>query len=120
LGATSATNLVVMLPELGQVSGKEIARLVGVAPLTKQSGAQAEHGHIAGGRTEVRTALWMPVLYMAYRDGNPVLAAFAARLRAQGKPFHLIMIACIRKLLVILNAMRRDGTWWHAPAPAMT
>lgn len=120
LGTTTATNLVVTLPELGQVSAKRIAALVGVAPITKQSGASADHGHIGGGRTEVRTALWMPVLGMVTRRTNPVIAAFAARLRAQGKPFHLVMIAAMRKLLVILNAMRRDGTLWHEPERAMT
>lgn len=118
LGATTAANLPVTLPELGQVSAKRIAALVGVAPQTQESGTSPDHGHISGGRSEVRTALWMPVLYMAYRGGNPVIAAFAARLRAQGKPFHLVMIACMRKLLVILNAMRRDGTLWHPSEPA--
>ena len=120
LGATSATNLVLMLPELGQRTAKEIARLAGVAPLTDESGTSADHGHIQGGRTEVRRALWMPVLYMVARRGNPVIAAFADRLTAQGKPFHLVMIACMRKVLVILNAMRRDGTIWQPPEATTT
>lgn len=117
IGPATTRHLLLLRPELGQVTGKRIACLAGVAPITKQSGTSADHGHIEGGRAEVRTTLWMPVLSMVTRGTNPVIAAFAAHHSARGKPFHLVMIACLRKVLVTLNAMVRDGTCWQPPAP---
>lgn len=117
IGPATTRHLLLLLPELGHVTGKRLACLAGVAPITKQSGTSVDHGHIDGGRTEVRTTLWMPVLSMVTRGTNPTIATFAQRLLARGKPFHLVMIACLRKVLVTLNAMVRDGTDWHPSMP---
>lgn len=110
IGEQTASLLLATLPELGQLDAKAIAALVGVAPITQQSGAGDGAAQISGGRQEVRTGLWMPTL-TATRH-NPVIAAFAARLAARGKPFKVVTTACLRKLLTILNAMvANDQTW---------
>jgi transposase len=107
-GATLA--LLAGLPELGTLTGKQAARLLGVAPATNASGASAKPAHIAGGRTDVRTTLYMAML--ACTRHNPVIRAFYQRLRAAHKPPKVALIACLRKLITILNAMLRDGTMW--------
>lgn len=111
IGAQTAALLLAALPELGQLDAKKIAALVGVAPLTHQSGASAGTAEIRGGRTEVRTGLWMPTL--AAKRHNPVIAAFAARLTARGKPAKVVTTACGRKLVTILNAMIAKDPLWH-------
>ncbi len=114
IGATTAALLLAELPELGTGSGKQIAALVGVAPITQHSGAARGHAQIQGGRRHVRAALWMPTL-VAMRC-NPVIAAFRARLDTHHKPHKVRTIACLRKLLVMLNAMLLHDTPWH-PGP---
>jgi transposase len=108
--ATSAT-LVAELPELGRLNRQEIASLVGVAPLNHDSGSFRGQRHIRGGRSAVRCALYMAAL-TATRC-NPVLRSFAQRLRKAGKPFKVVITACMRKLLTILNTMLRNATAWN-------
>jgi transposase len=106
VGVVTASTLLAELPELGQLSGKQVAALVGVAPFNVDSGSQRGQRHIWGGRASVRS-----VLYMAVMNGkryNPLLRAFYARLEAAGKPGKVALVACMRKLLVLLNAILRD------------
>lgn len=114
VGPITAATLVAELPELGRVRAGELAVLVGVAPLNRDSGAYRGRRGTWGGRAPVRTALYMATI-TAVRC-NPVLKAFAARLRAGGKPKKVVVIACVHKLLTILNAMVRTGRPWAAPA----
>lgn len=110
IGPVTAAMLVTLLPELGQLTHKQIAKLVGVAPMADQSGSLDAARHCVAGRGDVRTRLYLPTL-TATRC-NPVIKAFFERLRAKGKPHKVAMIACMRKLLSILNAMARDNTPW--------
>ncbi|MGU3497079.1 IS110 family transposase, partial [Xanthobacteraceae bacterium A53D] len=103
--------LIAKLPELGQLSRRQIAALVGVAPLNRDSGQMRGRRTIFGGRAEVRTVLYMAAI-SAIRC-NPVLNAFHARLKAMGKPAKVAITACMRKLLTILNAMLRSKTQWR-------
>jgi transposase len=110
VGPIVARTLIAQLPELGRVSGKAVAALVGVAPFTRESGVWKGRGRIAGGRIEVRR-----VLYLAAMSGvrsNPVLRTFYTRLVERGKPKKAALIACAHKLLTILNAMARDQRPW--------
>lgn len=117
IGATTVALLVAELPELGQCDDTQIAALVGVASMTQQSGRSDGTARIEGGRQQVRTGLWMPTL--TAMKWNPVIAAMATRLRDDGKPHKVVVVACLRKLLVLLNAMvRNDETW--APRPTRT
>ncbi len=102
------------LPELGRLGHKQIATLVGVAPLARDSGTLRGKRLVWGGRASVRTALYLAAL--CGRRWNPVLRAFYDRLRTAGKPPKVALIACARKLLIILNAMVRDNTRWATPA----
>jgi transposase len=112
VGPVLAQTLIALLPELGAVSGRAIASLVGLAPFDRDSGKYAGERHIKGGRAAVRNVLYMATLSARYH--NPLIAAFAARL--VGKKFKVIMVACMRKLLVMLNAMIRDGADWRTNA----
>jgi transposase len=112
VGPVLAQTLIALLPELGAVSGRAIASLVGVAPFDHDSGQHAGERHIKGGRKVVRNVLYMATL--TAKSHNPLIAAFAGRL--DGKEFKVIMVACMRKLLVMLNAMVRDGTDWRVKA----
>jgi transposase len=115
VGPVTARTLLAALPELGTLDRRAIAALVGVAPLARDSGTLRGRRSCWGGRAVVRTAL-----YMATLTGvrfNPILAAFYARLVAKGKSKKLALVACMRKLLTILNAMVRSKTRW-APRPA--
>ena len=105
LGEVSAHILLTCLPELGQVSHKELASLVGVAPYARQSGQYRGEQRISGGRAEIRSVLFVAML-SAIRY-NPRLKAFYDRLRSYGKKPKVAIVACIRKLLCILNAMLR-------------
>ena len=116
VGAVTTASLIGLLPELGRVDGKAIAALVGVAPFARDSGLMKGRRTIWGGRGDVRRVLYMATL-VASRH-NPTIRAFYDRLVAAGKAKKLALTACMRKLLVILNAMLRDGTPWHAPQPA--
>lgn len=106
---TSAT-LVAEVPELGRLNRQAIAALVGVAPFNDDSGRRRGQRRVAGGRASVRRVLYMAAL--SARRCNPVIRAFAQRLAAQGKKPKVIIIACMRKLLVILNAMLKTNTPW--------
>jgi transposase len=110
IGEVTSTMLIALLPELGQLTHKQLGRLVGVAPLNDDSGTRDGKRHCWGGRADVRAALYLPTL-TATRY-NPVIKAFFQRLIGKGKPFKVAMIACMRKLLTILNAMARDNTRW--------
>jgi transposase len=104
------------LPELGRLNRRQIAALVGVAPLNRDSGRYRGRRAVWGGRAPVRATLYMATL-VATR-ANPVIRAFYARLLAAGKPKKLALTACMRKLLTILNAMLTQRTSWIAPATA--
>lgn len=110
IGPTTALTLLAELPELGQLDRKAIAALVGVAPLSCESGAWRGRRIIWGGRSRVRTALYMATL-VACRH-NPPITAFYERLCAAGKPKKVALTACMHKLLTILNAMVRHGSSW--------
>lgn len=114
IGQVTAALCLAELPELGTLSEKQIARLVGVAPMNHDSGKHKGKRMIAGGRTAVRCGLYMATL-VAIRH-NPVIRKFYERLLANGKLKKVALVACMRKLLVILNAMIRDNTTWQAPA----
>jgi transposase len=111
IGPIIARTLIAELPELGQLNRKQIAALAGLAPFTRQSGQWRGKSFIGGGRTIVRTALFMGAL-VAKRH-NPVLKAFFDRLVAAGKPKMVALIAVARKLLTILNAILRDNRPWQ-------
>jgi transposase len=100
------------VPELGELSGREISALVGVAPINRDSGTLRGKRTIFGGRPQVRKVLFMAALVAA--RFNPVIKAFYERLVAAGKPKKLALTACMRKLLVILNAMAKSGKPFNA------
>jgi transposase len=110
IGDVSTATLVALLGELGQLPRRPIAKLVGVAPLARDSGTHRGARAVWGGRSEVRTVLYMATL-TAIRH-NPAIRQFHQRLIAKGKPSKVAIVACMRKLLTILNAMVRDGTCW--------
>jgi transposase len=112
IGKTSARTLIAELPELGRLDRRNIAALVGVAPINRDSGAFRGRRMVMGGRASVRTALYMPTL-TAIRH-NPPLQAFYQRLIKRGRPPKAAITACMRKLLVILNAILRDQTSWQS------
>lgn len=117
VGPQTARTLLAELPELGRLSRHEIAKLAGVAPLARDSGKRRGSRSIWGGRAVVRRALYMAAL-TAVRH-NPVLRTFYARLCTAGKPKKVALVACMRKLLVILNSMLRHQASWcptHAAA----
>lgn len=112
VGPTTARTLLAELPELGSLSRREIAALAGLAPWTRQSGQWKGRSMIGGGRTQVRTVLFMAGL-VASRH-NPVLKTFRDRLVQAGKPKIVAIIAVARKLLTILNAILRDQKQWQS------
>jgi len=99
------------LPELGQLNRKQIAALVGVVPLARDSGTFRDQRRVWGGRGPVRAVLYMGALVAVRR--NPVMRTFYCRLVAAGKPKKVALVACMRKLLTILNAMTRTHTTWQ-------
>ena len=115
VGPTLTFTLVAELPELGSLTRRQIAALVGVAPLARDSGKLRGTRTCWGGRANVRAALYMPTL--AAVRYNPVLTAFYDRLVATGKPKKVVLTACMRKLLTILNAMIKNHTRWDPPDP---
>ncbi len=116
VGPVVSRTLLGKLPELGHLTHKQIAALVGVAPLARDSGTLHGKRLVWGGRAPVRAVLYMGAL-VATR-WNPVIRAFYQRLRAAGKPAKVALVACMRKLLTILNAMARTGTYWRHAADA--
>lgn len=113
IGPVSSCTLLANLPELGRLNRKEIAALVGIAPLNRDSGTLRGRRTIWGGRSHVRSALYMATL--AGVRCNPILRTFYERLLAAGKPKKVALTASMRKLLTILNAMARSNTAWQDP-----
>lgn len=112
IGEVTATTLVAELPELGQLNRQKIAALVGLAPFNRDSGPKKGKRRIFGGRSGIRRTLYMAAL-SATRH-NSVIKAFYASLLARGKEKMVALTACMRKLLVIVNAMVRKGEAWQA------
>jgi transposase len=110
IGPQTSARLLVSLGELGDLTSKQLAALVGVAPFNRDSGRRAGPRTTWGGRAPVRTALYMATL-VATRH-NPVIKAFYQRLRAAGKPAKVALVAAMRKLLTILNAMIKQQRTW--------
>jgi transposase len=119
VGPVTILTLTAALPELGQLDRRAVSKLVGIAPLANDSGKRSGKRRIWGGRAEVRAVLYMATT-VAIRH-NPVIRVFHSRLMAAGKPKKVAIVACMRKLLTILNAMLRDGAIWnpakHVPQP---
>jgi len=112
VGPVTARTLIAELPELGQLNRRKLAALVGVAPFNRDSGLWRGHRMIGGGRAGVRNALYMAAL--AATRWNPVIRAAYRRLVARGRPKKVALVACLRRLLTILNAILRDKTPWQA------
>jgi len=111
VGPVLAATLLAKLPELGSLSRQKISALAGVAPFNHDSGKFRGQRSIWGGRRDVRAVLYMAAL--TARRCNPAIRAFAQRLQAAGKPLKVVLTACMRKLLLILNAMLKKQTPWH-------
>ena len=111
VGKVTLRTLIAELPELGHLNRRKIAALVGVAPINCDSGTLRGRRTIAGGRPAVRTALYMAALVAS--RANPVIAAYYAKLRAAGKTGKQALVACMRRLVVILNAILRDRKPWQ-------
>lgn len=112
IARTTSAKLIVDLPELGKVTSKQIAALVGTAPFNDDSGKREGKRYCRGGRADVRCALYMPTTVAITHDAR--LGEFYARLREKGKPHNVALIACMRKLLIMLNAMVRTNKPWVA------
>ena len=113
VGPVLSSMLLTHLPELGSLNRGQVAALVGVAPLNRDSGAFRGKRSVSGGRPAIRAALYMAAL-VATRY-NPVIKAFYHRLLARGKPTKVAITACMRKLLTILNCMVQRRTPWEQP-----
>ena len=110
VGPVTSSTLLIALPELGQLDRRAIAALVGLAPFNRDSGVMRGRRSIYGGRSQVRSTLYMAAT-TAIRC-NPVIRAYYERLKSRGKPHKVAMVACMRKMLTILNAMVRQSTPW--------
>jgi transposase len=117
LGPHFSAGAIAWLPELGRITNKAAAALVGVAPYDDDSGDHQGERRINGGRREIRDLLYMATLAAASRH-NPVVKAHYQRLRAKGKKAKVALVACMRKLIVILNTMLARGQNWNPPAAA--
>lgn len=115
IGDVNSATLIAELPELGTLNRKQIAALVGVAPFAHDSGTMRGKRRIWGGRATVRHALYMAT--HSARRYNPQIKAMADRLAATGKPPKVVLVACMRKLLTILNAILRTSTPWNPDHP---
>lgn len=111
-GPQLSAALIAYLPELGRANEKQIAALVGVAPLNRDSGRFSGKRFVWGGRARVRSALYMSALVASRR--NPRIRAFYERLLEAGKPKKVALVACMRKILVALNSMLKNGEFWRA------
>jgi transposase len=111
VGVVMTSTLIAELPELGSLSRTKIGKLVGVAPMIKQSGKSDGKRRARGGRGSVRRVLYMSALVATKK--NPVIKAFYVRLLSKGKPKKLALVACMRKLLTMLNDMVRHQTKWQ-------
>ena len=112
VGPQTSAMLLAQMPELGSLNRQEVAALAGLAPWVRSSGKWLGKGHIWGGRKDVRSVLYMAAL--SARNCNPVIRQFAQRLEDEGKAFKVVITACMRKLLIILNTMIRSQTLWTA------
>jgi transposase len=110
VGPATCATLIAELPELGRVNRHEISALVGLAPFNHDSGKLQGKRAIRGGRTSVRNLLYMAAL--AAKRCNPIIQAYAQRLQHAGKPFKVVLTACMRKLLTILNQVLSTNTPW--------
>lgn len=110
VGPIISVMLAAYLPELGELNGKQVAALVGLAPFNSDSGTKRGKRRVSAGRSKIRSALYMAAL-VATRC-NPTIRAFYERLLERGKPKKVALVACARKLLVVLNAMERDQSPW--------
>jgi transposase len=111
VGPVTVTSLLVDLPELGRLDRQQVAALVGVAPFNRDSGKFHGRRAIWGGRAALRSVLYMAAL--TARRSNPLIRDFANRLEAAGKPFKVVLTACMRKLLVILNSIVKNNLPWN-------
>jgi len=111
IGKIAAASIISNLPELGYITNKQAAALVGVAPMNRESGRYKGLRKIQGGRAQVRTVLYMAM--MSAMQCNPVFKRTYQRLLAEGKPKKVAIIACVRKMVIILNSMLRDGVLWN-------
>jgi transposase len=111
LGTVTAATVVADVPEIGKLNRQQISALIGLAPFNRDSGAMKGKRSISGGRKSVRCVLYMAA--MAARRFNPVIKAFADRLAQHGKPHKVVITACMRKLLVILNSIIKSGQPWN-------
>ncbi len=114
VGRVLSSTLLAHMPELGMLNRRQIAALAGLAPFNRDSGSLRGSRCIWGGRAQVRRVLYMAVV--AAVRSNPVIKDFYAQLRARGKCPKSALTACMRKLLVILNAMLHNKTPWQTPA----
>jgi transposase len=114
VGQVTTSSVLAELPELGQLTRREISALVGVCPFNRDSGGRCGRRSIWGGRSSVRAVLYMAAL-VATRY-NPIIRAFYQKLLLAGKPKKVALVACMRKLLVIMNAMVKANTPWQIPA----
>lgn len=110
VGKVLAASLISNVPELGFITNKQASSLIGVAPITRESGRFKGKRLIQGGRTQVRTVMYMAM--MSAIQCNPVFRATYERLLTAGKPKKVAIVACMRKMVVILNSMLRDGVMW--------
>ncbi|UAB73739.1 IS110 family transposase [Vibrio sp. SCSIO 43132] len=110
IGNIASASIVSNVPELGYITNKQAASLIGVAPITRESGRYKGKRVIQGGRAQVRTVLYMAM--MSAMQCNPIFKATYTRLVQSGKPKKVAIIACVRKMVVILNSMLRDGVMW--------
>lgn len=111
VGKVLSMSLMAKLPELGRLNRREVAALVGVAPLNRDSGFYKGSRSVWGGRADVRTALYMATVSAVKH--NPVISAFYMQLKERGKKPKVALTACMRKLIVMLNAMVRNNEPWH-------
>jgi transposase len=119
LGPQFVAGALAWLPELGHITNKAAAALVGIAPYDDDSGEHRGERHIRGGRRDIRDLLYIATLGAASRH-NPVVQAYYQRLRAKGKKAKVALVAGMRKLIVILNTMLARGQLWNPPAAAVT
>jgi transposase len=112
VGEVTAMNILIHLPELGQLTSKEVSALAGVAPYNKDSGRMKGKRAVSGGRSQVRSALYMAVL--SAKKSNPAIKRFYDQLVARGKLKKVALVACMRKLIIVMNAMMKNNTAWQA------
>ena len=116
VGPVLGFTLLARLPELGQLEGRKISALVGLAPFARESGKSKKHGRCQAGRSDVRSVLYMAALSAMRMNEHP-LRLFAERLQKAGKLFKVVIVAVMRKMITILNAMLRDMKNWQQNEP---